>query len=74
MVVLLTPNSLKSPGTFFEVGAAVADGKRIIPVLSEGVEPEDVPPLLRNFQWIQGSTPQEAGQLIADAMGKTGSV
>ena len=68
MVVLLTPDSLKSQWTFFEVGAAVADGKTIIPFLSKGIEPEDVPPILRNFQWIQGSTPSEAGALIAKAV------
>ena len=70
LVVLLTPDSLKSRWTFFEVGAAVADGKTIIPVLSKGIEPEDVPPILRNFQWIQGSTLSEAGKLIAKAVGR----
>ena len=68
LVLLLTPDSLKSQWTFFEVGAAVADGKTIIPVLSKDVEPKDVPPILRNFQWIQGSTPGEAGELIARAV------
>ncbi len=73
MVVMLTPDSLKSQWTFFEVGAAVADGKTIIPVLSKDVEPKDVPPILRNFQWIQGSTPGETGALIAKAVARAAS-
>jgi len=73
MVVMLTPDSLKSRWTFFEVGAAVADGKTIIPVLSKDVEPKDVPPILRNFQWIQGSTPGETGALITKAVARAAS-
>ncbi len=71
VVVLLTPESLKSPWTFFEVGAAVADGKAIIPVLLKGVEPEEVPPLLKNYEWVRGSTPSEIGHLIAEAVKET---
>jgi hypothetical protein len=68
MVVLLTPSSLASQWTYFEVGAAVADGKIIIPVLSKDVLPEQVPSLLRNFQWISDSPVDKAAKLIADAV------
>jgi hypothetical protein len=67
-VVLLTPSSLASQWTYFEVGAAVADGKIIIPVLSKDVLPEQVPSLLRNFQWISDSPVDKAAKLIADAV------
>ena len=71
MVILLTPESSKSPWTLFELGAAIADAKKIIPVLWKDVEPEDVPPILKNLQWIKGSTPSETGRLIAEAVERT---
>lgn len=68
MVILLTPSSAHSPRTFFEVGAAVADHKIIIPVLSDDMNPGDIPALLREFQWIKASVPAEAGEAVARAV------
>jgi hypothetical protein len=68
VIVLLTPASVQSPWTFFEVGAAVADHKIIIPVLSRDMKPEDVPAILRQFQWVRASSPDEAGEEIARAI------
>ncbi|HEX8245943.1 MAG TPA: toll/interleukin-1 receptor domain-containing protein, partial [Longimicrobium sp.] len=39
LVFFLTPNSVDSPWTFFEIGAAIADRKRIIPIITEDVSP-----------------------------------
>jgi hypothetical protein len=35
LIMAITPESVQRPWTFFELGAALADGKRIVPVLSE---------------------------------------
>ena len=37
LIIILSPNSVDSPWTFFELGAAVADRKRIIPVVTGDV-------------------------------------
>jgi TIR domain len=73
MVVLLTPASLRSSWTYFEVGAAVADRKTIIPVLSHEIDPSDVPSLLRTRQWVTASSPAEAGEKIARAVKAAGA-
>jgi hypothetical protein len=68
LVVLLTPASAQSPSIFFEVGAAVADHKTIIPVLSEDMEAADMPAFLREFHWVRASKDPEDGALIARAI------
>ncbi len=50
LVVVLSPNSIDSPWIFFEVGAAVADQQRIIPVLTEDLDVPRIPVLLQQFQ------------------------
>lgn len=68
MVVLLTPASANSASILFEVGAAIADSKTIIPVLLDGIRPEDVPAILRKHQSVQASTPRQAAETIAAAV------
>jgi len=43
LVVILSLASVDSPWIFFELGAAIADNKRIIPVLLEGVDMARIP-------------------------------
>ena len=65
LVVILTPNSVDNPWMFFEVGAAVADKKRIIPILTQNLDFKNVPPLLLQFQALREDSPQEAGKKLA---------
>jgi hypothetical protein len=71
LVVLLSANSIRSPWTFFEVGAAVAGNKRIIPVLLEDIDWAGVPPLLTAFQSIRGDSPDEVGRRVAEVILQT---
>jgi len=73
IVVILSENSVESPWTFFELGAAIADKKRIIPVLLGDVESKRIPLLLRRFQFLKESSPTEAGKRIAQAIEKSPS-
>lgn len=68
IVVILSKNSVDSPGIFFELGAAIADKKRIIPVLVGDVESKRIPLLLKRFQFLKESSPTEAGKRIAQAI------
>lgn len=65
MVVLLTPVSVRSPSIFFEVGAAIADSKTIIPILLGGIKPENVPAVLRTYESVQALSPRDAADKIA---------
>jgi len=51
VVILLSQSSLKSQWLAFEVGAAVAQGKRVLPIqLGKLTEPLNVP--IQQFQWF----------------------
>lgn len=66
--MVLTPESIQRPWTFFELGAALADGKRIVPVLSEGVELVDIPAVVRQFQFVRETSPEAAAKRVAEAV------
>lgn len=66
LVVLLSPHSVNSQWTFFEVGAAVASGKRIIPVLLHDLEFTDLPGVLAQFQALKRDTASDAGDAVAN--------
>ena len=70
LVVFLSPDSVKSPSVLFEVGAAVADHKRIIPVLVDDVDLRDIPALLVQRQILRAASPSEAGEQVAELIGE----
>jgi len=68
LVFLLDPKSVNKPSLFFEIGAALALQKKIIPVVSEDVERSKIPaPLLRMRHFIQGN-PEETAEEVARAV------
>jgi len=71
LVVILSSNSIDSPNMYFELGAAVAGHKRIIPVLLENIDLQRTPTLLRQFQSLQASSPTEAGRRVAEILEKS---
>lgn len=64
-IVFLSPNSLENPNVFFEVGAAFANDKRIIPVLIGDVDQRRIPLSLASRQFIRADSPKEAGKQAA---------
>jgi hypothetical protein len=71
LIMVLTPESVQRPWTFFELGAALADHKRIVPVLSEGVDVADIPALVRQFQFVREKSPEAAAKRVAEAVMQT---
>jgi TIR domain-containing protein len=68
LILVLTPESVQRPWTFFELGAALADGKRIVPVLSDEVDPGDIPAVIRQFQFVREKSPEAAAKRVAEAV------
>jgi hypothetical protein len=68
LVLILSPNSIDSPWTFFELGAAFADGKRIIPVLTEDLDWRRIPFPLARYQALKEHSPEEAGNRVAEVL------
>lgn len=61
LLYILTPDSLKSAWMSAEIGAAVSQGKRVVPVLVRDLLDEQVPPFLAQFQWVDFRESYEAG-------------
>jgi len=68
LVMVLSPNSITSPWMFFELGAAFADKKRIIPVLIGDMDTAKIPMALQKFQALREKSPQEAGKRVVGVL------
>lgn len=68
MVVILSANSVRSPWIFFELGAAIADNKRIIPVVIDDIAHERLPLPITRYQYLREKSPLEAGKKVAKAL------
>jgi TIR domain len=68
LIFLLGPKSLDKPSLFFEIGAALALKKRIIPVLSEGVERSKMPGVLLHRPHVVRKDPEETALEVARAV------
>jgi hypothetical protein len=68
LVFILGPESAESPWMFFELGAALADRKRIIPVLSGKLPPNRIPQVLRRFRFLEEPSATEAGKRVAEVL------
>jgi len=72
LVCILSPKSVDSPQIFFELGAAMAGRKRIIPVIAEELDPKNAPPFIMQFQALHETSPQEAGKKVAEVLEAVG--
>jgi hypothetical protein len=68
LVLILTPNSIDNPWTLFELGAAIGDNKRIIPVVAQHFDWKQAPLMLKRYQLLEASSPQKAGKRVAAAL------
>ncbi len=68
LVLILTSHNLKSRWMFFEVGAAIADHKKIIPILAQDIEMSQLPTFMKSFPIIEERSPTKAGTRVTEAM------
>ncbi len=69
LILIVSSQSVEGPWTFFELGAAIADEKRIIPIVIGDVELTKIPMLLRRYQFLEESSPREAALRVAQVIG-----
>jgi len=62
IVLLVTPDSIKSPNLFFEIGAAMGMRKPLIPVVSRELDPSMLPASLRERNYLVKGTPETTAQ------------
>ncbi|KJU84244.1 TIR domain-containing protein [Candidatus Magnetobacterium bavaricum] len=65
MVVVISKNSITSQWVFFEIGVAIADEKRIIPVIIDDVPYESFPVRLKSTACFHEKSPDEAAIKVA---------
>jgi len=69
IALLVTPDTIKRPNLFFEIGAAIGMGKQLILVVSKEVDPAELPGSLRERRYlIKGSPELTAQEFISEAM------
>jgi hypothetical protein len=67
IVILLTSERARRPTEFFELGAALGLGKRIVPIVASDVELADVPPPFRARRFLKKESPEDtADELLAE--------
>ena len=66
IVFLVTPGSVERANMFFEIGAAVGMGKRVLAIVSKDVDPSLLPQPLRTRRFLaQGSPEETADELVS---------
>jgi nucleoside 2-deoxyribosyltransferase len=64
-VTLIDPSTLSSPSLFFELGAAIGMGKRIVAIVPEDFDPSQLPLPLRARRFLIKRAPEAtAGELL----------
>lgn len=68
MVALINPESLQRPALFFELGAALGMGKRIVGVVPKGFDTSQLPQSLRLRRYLVKDSPETtADMLVSEA-------
>lgn len=60
IVAIVTPASVDQPWVYFELGVALASGKRFVVIVPKDIDPALLPPPLRRRRVIVQGTPEEA--------------
>ena len=72
-VTLIDPSTLSSPSLFFELGAAIGMGKRVVAIVPEDLDPSQLPLPLRARRFLIKRAPEAtASELLGTEQG-TGS-
>lgn len=70
LITVLSPKGAPSNLMFFELGAAIAGKKRIIPVAHETLDWAQIPAPLRRYQCLNESSPGLAAKRVAEVVGR----
>jgi nucleoside 2-deoxyribosyltransferase len=69
-VTLIDPSTLSSPSLFFELGAAIGMGKRVVAIVPADFDPTQLPLTLRARRFLIKRTPEAtASELLGTEQG-----
>lgn len=68
IVAVMSPRNIRNPNVFFELGAALGMGKRLIPIVSKDLEISAIPFDLRIRRYLIKGSPDDAAREVAAAV------
>jgi hypothetical protein len=68
LVPLLDGETSSTRVFFFELGAAIAMGKRVVPILARGLDPAVLPPKVRLRPYLVRDTPEQTAEDLSDTL------
>lgn len=71
IVLVVSPGSINSSWFNFELGASLAMGKKVIPIVAKELKAGDLPGPLRSMRYIVMDSPEIAAREVVDALEAT---
>ena len=68
LVTLVDPEYLAKPNLFFELGAAIGMGKRVVSVVPKGVDPHSLPLDVRLRRYLIRETPEQTAKELSNTL------
>ena len=68
LVALLDAESPSRPNLFFELGAAIGMGKRVVPILPRGLDPSVLPLDVRVRRFLIRDTPEQTAEELSNTL------
>jgi len=67
-VALIDPDSSLKPSLFFELGAAIGMGKRVVPIVPRELDISKLPIELRSRRYLMRDSPEDTAEELAHAL------
>jgi hypothetical protein len=68
LVALLDAEAPAKPNLFFELGAAIGMGKRVVPIVPKGIDPSALPLDLRLRRYLVRDTPEQTAEELSTTL------
>src|SRR6266496_1411082 len=68
VVALLDADSPSKPNLFFELGAAIGMGKRVVPIVPKGLDPTALPLDVRLRRYLIRDTPEQTAEELSHTL------
>jgi len=68
IVAILSKDNARRPNTLFELGVALATGKRLIPIVPADLDSAVIPFEMRSRGFLEKGTPDDAARKVAEAL------
>ena len=68
LVALLDEESPSKPYLFFELGAAIGMGKKVVPIVPQGLDPSALPLDVRLRRYLIRNTPEQTAEELSNTL------